>query len=219
MPHHPKPFFRASRNTWFVEIDGRQHNLGRHPEHLPQPRKRDGAWDPPREILEAYHREMARRGQVQTMPVDTGQGPAVIAVLDSFLDWLQKRVHEGREEPRTYDWYCGYLQSFAHSISAELTCGQLAPIHVYQWVDAHPGWKTGKRGAMVAVQRALTWAAKAGLLKAVGGISPLAALENPPGQARQGHSARGVRGNSLVRLERSVQGLVRRRLRDRLSPT
>src|SRR5262249_1202992 len=28
MPHHPKPWFRPSRNRWFVEIDGKQYNLG-----------------------------------------------------------------------------------------------------------------------------------------------------------------------------------------------
>jgi len=185
MPHHPKPFYRAPRDTWFVEIDGRQHNLGRHPEHLPPPKKRDGGWDPPREVLEAYHREMARREQPQVMTVTPGQGPSVVAVLDAFLDWLHKRVQEGRKELRTYDWYRSYLQSFIRSISVDLTCGQLAPIHVYQWVDAHAGWKTGKRGAMIAVQRAFTWAAKAGLLKALGGCSPLAALEKPP-QGKRG---------------------------------
>lgn len=24
----PKPFFKNSRNRWYVEIDGKQHNLG-----------------------------------------------------------------------------------------------------------------------------------------------------------------------------------------------
>ena len=29
MPHFPKPFFRASRSLWYVQVDGKQHNLGR----------------------------------------------------------------------------------------------------------------------------------------------------------------------------------------------
>ncbi len=29
MPHFPKPFFRKSRRAWYVQINGRQHNLGR----------------------------------------------------------------------------------------------------------------------------------------------------------------------------------------------
>ena len=28
MPHFPKPFFRKSRQLWYVELDGKQHNLG-----------------------------------------------------------------------------------------------------------------------------------------------------------------------------------------------
>lgn len=28
MPHFPKPFFRKSRSLWYVELDGKQVNLG-----------------------------------------------------------------------------------------------------------------------------------------------------------------------------------------------
>ena len=43
------------------------------------------------------------------------------------------------------------------------------------------------RGAMTSVQRALNWAARAGLLKCVGGKSPLASLEKPQqGRREQG---------------------------------
>ena len=28
MPHYPKPFFRAPRGLWYVQLDGRQVNLG-----------------------------------------------------------------------------------------------------------------------------------------------------------------------------------------------
>jgi hypothetical protein len=185
MPHHPKPFFRAPRNSWYVEIDGRQRNLGRHPDHLPPPKKRNGEWDPPREILDAYRREMARSGEPRILPMTPGQGPPVVAVLDAFLEWLAKRVQEGRKGQRTYDWHRDYLQSFVEFIPPLLSSDQLAPFHVYEWVDSHPGWKTGIRGAMVAVQRAFTWAAKAGLLKSMGGHSPLLGLEKPPQGKRQ----------------------------------
>jgi hypothetical protein len=29
MPHFPKPFFRHDRRLWYVQVNGRQHNLGR----------------------------------------------------------------------------------------------------------------------------------------------------------------------------------------------
>jgi integrase len=82
-----------------------------------------------------------------------------------------------------------------------LTIDQLGSVHVYRWVDAQPGWKTSKRGAMTAVQRAFNWAAKAGLLKSVGGTSPLAALEKP---------AQGRREQLVSEAEyREVLGLVK----------
>ena len=28
MPHYPKPFFRRDRGLWYVQLRGRQHNLG-----------------------------------------------------------------------------------------------------------------------------------------------------------------------------------------------
>ncbi|HXG12813.1 MAG TPA: hypothetical protein VNK04_23845 [Gemmataceae bacterium] len=34
-PHHP--WFRAATNSWYVEIAGQQHLLGKHPAHLPPP--------------------------------------------------------------------------------------------------------------------------------------------------------------------------------------
>ena len=29
MPRFPKPFFRDDRGLWYVQIEGKQHNLGR----------------------------------------------------------------------------------------------------------------------------------------------------------------------------------------------
>jgi hypothetical protein len=31
MPHETRPWFRPSRNTWFVELNKKQHCLGKHP--------------------------------------------------------------------------------------------------------------------------------------------------------------------------------------------
>lgn len=28
MPHFPKPFFRQNRGLWYVQVRGKQHNLG-----------------------------------------------------------------------------------------------------------------------------------------------------------------------------------------------
>jgi hypothetical protein len=37
--HKPMPAYRASRDLWYVEIDGRQIPLGKHPEGLSEPKK------------------------------------------------------------------------------------------------------------------------------------------------------------------------------------
>jgi integrase len=105
-------------------------------------------------------------------------------VLDGFLDWHKNRVSEGSKAQRTFDWYFGYLQDFASFktdgyVIANLTIDQLEPFHVDQWADSHPGWRTGKNGAISAIQRAFNWAAKAGLLKSIGRRSPISGIEKP----------------------------------------
>jgi integrase len=183
MPRQPEPWFRNGRG-WYVQLDGKQTFLGEHPPNAPRPKKADsGRWNVPQSIRDEFHRRMAGRPRSPATVLPRA-GSAVVEVLDAFLDWLHNRVAEGTKARRTYDWYRKYLQSFADFSTpayrvAELTAAQLGPIHVYQWVDSHPGWKAGKRGAMTAVQRAFGWAAKAGLLKDAGGRSPVAGLEKP----------------------------------------
>jgi integrase len=148
VPKFPKPFFRAPRGLWYVQLDGKQINLG--PD-------RDAAFA-------SYHELMTRPSR---RPVATD---SVAAILDAFLDWC--RHHRAA---RTYEWYRDYLQSFVSHAPRNLTVGKLRPIHVQQWVDAQAGWKTGKRGAIVAVQRAFNWAAKMGLIES----SPVRHVEKP----------------------------------------
>jgi hypothetical protein len=54
------PWYRASRDAWFVEIDGRQGPLGKHPKGAPIPKKSEdtGRWNAPKAIRDAYNRLM-----------------------------------------------------------------------------------------------------------------------------------------------------------------
>src|SRR5262249_4522790 len=140
VPRFRKPFFRAPRGLWYVQLDGKQINLG-----------------PDRDAAFALYHELMARPRPSRRPV---VGDSVLAILDAFLDWCQ--LHRAL---RTYEWYRDYLQSFASSVPRDLTIDRPRPIHVQRWVDSHPGWKTGKRGAIVAVQRAFNWAAKMGLIE------------------------------------------------------
>jgi hypothetical protein len=45
-----KPWYREQTASWYVQLGGRQHPLGKHPAHLPPPKKESGEWRPPREI-------------------------------------------------------------------------------------------------------------------------------------------------------------------------
>src|SRR5262249_28542142 len=174
MPHFPKPFSCKSRDRWAVQINGKMQNLGADKE----------------EAFKRYHELMAQRGSEPSHAAgsqDRGNGlPLVVSVLDDYLEWLQARCSEGSKEPRTFEGYARFLQSFADSISdpQSFTVDQLIPAHVYQWVDAHKGWKRSRRGAMIAVSRAFKWAERAGLLKSIGGRSPLSGLEKPPQNRR-----------------------------------
>lgn len=197
MPHFPKPYYKANRRTWYVEVGRVQHPLGRHPDGLPEPKKGKNGWDAPEEIRQAYHKKMAELseevGQVgQRKPVP--EHPYVAVVIDDFIGWLKKRVEEGTKEPRTLRFYVRYLTSFLEHLRGleapppkvpTMTVDQLLPEHVYGWVDAQERWKTSRRCAIVAVQRAFNWAAKAGKLRTLGGRSPVTGMEKPPQGRRE----------------------------------
>jgi hypothetical protein len=147
----PQPFFRRPRKRWVVQLDGKQINLG--PDE-------DAAW-------ERYFRLMAERGlepaSKTTDPVPDDI-PTVAGVVDAFCGWLKGRVAEGSKAPRTLAWYRKYLASFLRFLRSielppptdtkeppSIAVDALQPLHVYRWVDAQPGWTTGKNGAMRAV--------------------------------------------------------------------
>jgi hypothetical protein len=91
MPKFPKPSFRTARNAWFVQVACKQINLG-----------------PDREAaLRRYH-ELIGRSKAALKPVASD---TVLGVLDAFLEWCQKH-----KAGRTYDWYRGYLESFARTL-------------------------------------------------------------------------------------------------------
>src|SRR5947207_7083000 len=67
-------------------------------------------------------------------------------------------------------------QSSTRTVYRHLPVQELKPIHVERWVDAHPGWSPShQRGCKVAVQRALVWADKMGVIER----NPIRHLEKP----------------------------------------
>ncbi len=155
-----EPFWKTDRACWYVRQGSRQLRLS--------PDK-DEAW-------RLWHEFMARPPEQRRVAPPAGPEARVVALLDAFLDWCLKH-----KAGRTYDWYRGYLESFARALPPGLTMAQVRPFHIQGWVDGNAGWKTGKRGAIIAVQRAFNWAVRMGLV----GANPVRTLEKPKAGRRE----------------------------------
>src|SRR5580765_5528672 len=84
----PEPFFRAPRGLWYVQLDGKQINLG--------PDKQ-AAWD-------RYDILMGERAKApkatKKLTGEEPKVPLVISILEQYLDWLAHRVAEGGRASR-----------------------------------------------------------------------------------------------------------------------
>ncbi len=141
MPHFPKPYFRKNRQTWTVQINGHQHNLGR---------DRDAAF-------KQYHELMATpTPAVAPPPIPSG---SVLSIIDKYLDWCKEHRSAG-----TFEWYRWRLQHFADSIERELTMSQLRPFHIDEAMKK--AWSGSmKHGVASAIQRAFRWAMRKGYIE------------------------------------------------------
>lgn len=155
MPRFPKPWFRKDRNSWFVQLDGKQHNLG-----------------PDRELAFKRYHDLMAQPKKRKVPSET-----VPAVIDLFLDWCEKN-----RAKRTYEWYQVRCQAFVDTIPPDLRVADLRPHHLQTWVDSHAEWAPGnKRNACRSVQRTMNWAVKQGYIDR----SPIAHFEKPPQGRRE----------------------------------
>jgi integrase len=160
MPHFPKPFFRESRGLWYIQFGGKQYNLGRGTE--------EDAVEAAVELKKKLRLEVARHeALVDSEYVET------LAV--KFVQWCAKN-----RSPETAECYQARIQSFLDH-AKDIRVADLKPYHLDDWCDVHPTWSDGmKRGAMMAVQRCLNWAAKKGYIP----FSPIAKVEKPQGGKR-----------------------------------
>jgi hypothetical protein len=76
MSHYPKPFFRKSRQLWYVQLDGKQFNLG--------PDRQDA--------FKRYHELMAKPER-KRLPATAA--PLVVVLGDRFLEWVQRHRWPG----------------------------------------------------------------------------------------------------------------------------
>lgn len=160
MSHFPKPFFRPQRQSWYVQLSGKQINLGR---------EREAAFD-------RYHKLMVEFRRNAVPPKAVSQPPLLVVVLiDKFLDW----VHKNRS-PETFEWYRYRLQRFAEKHKT-LTFSDLRAFHVQEWVDGYRLSQTSRRNYLRSMKRCMQWGVRQGYLDK----NPLVELEVPAGERRE----------------------------------
>jgi integrase len=153
-----KPWYRASKDAWYVEFHGKQVRLAK-------------GRDNEKAAQQAFYKLMVsssgRLPETDTL--------CVAIVCDLFLDHSEKH-----HVPDTFAWYKQYLQDFCN-LYGMLLAQDLKPLHVSRWLDSHLGWKGARRCAVIAIKRAFNWAEGEGLLA----INPLRKVKKPPQTFRE----------------------------------
>jgi integrase len=177
------PWYRASRDAWYVEVDGKQVKLAKGKANK-------------KAALEAFHRLMA----LGPGGLPKSQEITVVHVCDLFLsevcpyagDPPKKEPKANDPQPalkpnathevRTYWWYRSFLESFCgHKRTGLLPASTVKVFHVTRWLNAHPKWKGSRRNAVICVKRAFNWATAEGILD----VNPLRGLKKPSVKRRE----------------------------------
>jgi len=155
---NPEPWFRPSRRTYYVTVNGIQQNL----------RTADKA-----EAYRRWHELMVRAPEPPESPDAT-----VVVILAAFLDWAEKHT-----KSTTYGWHRQYLQGFVASLDdKQLQVSDLKKFHVTRWLDAQTTWgANSRRAAIASVKRAFNWAVDEGYIP----HSPVARLSKPKAKHRE----------------------------------
>src|SRR5262245_2147356 len=95
MAHFPKPFFHPKKNRYYVQLDGKQINLGPEEE----------------EAFRRYHKLMSERVNPVPVVISSDSNPALTAIVDEFGDRCLKH-----RERRTFDAYQERIQSFLDAL-------------------------------------------------------------------------------------------------------
>jgi integrase len=131
----PKPWFRKSTRSWFVQIDGRQVPLGRDKE----------------DAHRKYHSLMAGRRN----------GQSVRRVDELFDDYLEHTRCNG--EDGTYRLYRYYLAGFNKTIPNK-RIHDLRPHDVQRWLDGQEWGPTTRKIAVKTIKGAFNWGVRQGLI-------------------------------------------------------
>ena len=111
-----KPWFRASKNAWYVEVDGKQVRLAVGAENE-------------KAAFDAFYKLMA------TGSPHVEKGLFVAAIGDLFLEFSSVN-----HSVSTYNTYRHFIQDFCRQYPRLLAL-ETKPFHVSKWVELRPKWK------------------------------------------------------------------------------
>lgn len=161
MPRQSKPWFRASKGTWYVTLGGRKVSLG------------VSGRANKRAAVEAWHRLIAVGPAPKPEP-EPKAGATVQAVVDAFL-----ADAKGRVRPVIMQFYERFCRFFAAENGA-LPADALTLTQVEAWARK-PTWGSSTRhDALGILATAFRWAERAGMI----GSNPLQGLRKPPKASR-----------------------------------
>jgi integrase len=151
----PRPWHRATTDSWFVTLDGKQVPLGKSK----------------REAWAEFHRIMAARGEVP-------QVNERITVRELADLWLLDCEH--RLKPETVQHYRSRIDAFA-VVHGGMAVRDLKPFHVAHWAGSK-GWaQSSEHSAITIVKLCVRWGRRRGYLTS----NPIEELERPGIERRQ----------------------------------
>ncbi|HEY4233763.1 MAG TPA: tyrosine-type recombinase/integrase [Lacipirellulaceae bacterium] len=152
----PQPWFRASKQCWFVTLDGKQFRLGK-------------------DETKARAKYLALLAKQQG-PI--GPEENVRRLLDLYWGWCKAHLAESTIEVRTR-----HLQSFWHFIEPDLTISEFRPLHVQAWISGEypKSGPTYKNVLITVIKGATSWAVRMGYID----VDPIAKMKKPRANVRQ----------------------------------
>jgi integrase len=147
----PKPWYRKSTRSWYVQIGRKQVRLGR---------DKETAW------AKYYELMSVTRGAEP-------EGKITVATLVAlYLAWCEKNP-----APSTYEKNRLHLRGFVTRVPKTAVIVDLKPHHVHQWIDARYAGlsNTYKHTAITVLKAAMNWAVDQGYID----HSPIARVKKP----------------------------------------
>lgn len=155
-----KPWYRASKDAWFVEIDGKQVRLAKGKKNKAQAET-------------AFYQLMA--GNDRTPNLSGSPEILTVTLCDLFLQFSV-----AHNKPSTFEYHKNFLAQFVTKCG-KLPARSVKRFHVTSWVDSNTNWTGAKRSAIAVVQRVFSWGKEQGLIA----DNPLAGMKKPPIKRRE----------------------------------